>query len=217
MKESMFKRFYNYRIYPDGKIYSEISKKFLAHDITKIGYHQVTLFINCVPVRYKVHRLVALQFVDNPDPLHKRHVNHVDGDKNNNHYSNLEWVTVYENNLHARITGLNDIRSSNSNRWKNPDFRKRVSNNISKSKILSGCAKGSKNPNFRYRIVLNGVECSRKDLFDIVGDKMSSTTIDKYIKIMSLGIKPKAFENFDIIVIDTKTDKVNRLSNDTLF
>jgi hypothetical protein len=170
-----------------------------------------------VPSRFKVHRLVAAQFVDNPDPINKRHINHIDGDKNNNRYSNLEWVTAYENNLHARITGLNNISVSNSVRWKNPEFRKRVSNNISKSKILSGCAKGSKNPNFRYRILLNGIECSRNDLFNVVGGKLSTTTIDKYIKIMSLGIKPKAFENFDIIVIDTKTDKVNRLSNDTLF
>lgn len=53
-----------------------------------------------------VHRLVALQFIPNPDPARKLYVNHIDGDKNNCAASNLEWVTAWENDHHARITGL---------------------------------------------------------------------------------------------------------------
>ena len=42
-----------------------------------------------------IHRLVAKAFV--PNPQKKRCVNHIDGDKKNNHANNLEWVTYSEN------------------------------------------------------------------------------------------------------------------------
>lgn len=58
--------------------------------------------------RYRIHRLVAYAFVHNPDPLNKIWVNHIDGNKQNNHYTNLEWCTPGENNQHAFDTGLKD-------------------------------------------------------------------------------------------------------------
>lgn len=52
----------------------------------------------------KVHRLVAEAFVEGM--FEGAHVNHIDGDKTNNHCTNLEWVTQAENNRHAIEAGL---------------------------------------------------------------------------------------------------------------
>lgn len=48
----------------------------------------------------RIHRLVALHFIENDDP-NKTIVNHKDSNRLNNHYTNLEWVTYKENADHA--------------------------------------------------------------------------------------------------------------------
>jgi hypothetical protein len=49
--------------------------------------------------RYYVHRLVATSFV--PNPHNKPFVDHIDGDRANNHVSNLRWVTGRENSIYG--------------------------------------------------------------------------------------------------------------------
>ena len=78
------------------------------HDIDEHGYCVVSLYDSKHKPGYSrmVHVLVAQAFIDNPDPDHKDQVNHLDGDKQNNDVTNLEWCTAKENNEHARRTGL---------------------------------------------------------------------------------------------------------------
>ncbi len=52
-----------------------------------------------------IHRLVAENFLG-PKPSDEHVINHIDGNKQNNDVSNLEWTTVAGNTQHAYRTGL---------------------------------------------------------------------------------------------------------------
>lgn len=79
-----------------------------------LGYRVVSLRKDNKAKIYKVHRLVANAFVDNPS--NKKQVNHIDGDKANNNAYNLEWVTASENAKHAFKSGLNSPQRGKDNR-----------------------------------------------------------------------------------------------------
>lgn len=68
------------------------------------GYENVGLWAKGVNKTIRVHRAVALAFIPNPE--NKPDINHIDGNKINNHVSNLEWCTKKENNQHSRRLGL---------------------------------------------------------------------------------------------------------------
>jgi DNA-binding XRE family transcriptional regulator len=71
---------------------------------TTHGYKYVFLCKDAKVKASRVHRLVASAFIDNPNKL--PFVNHKDGNKTNNFFENLEWVTASENSLHkTRVLG----------------------------------------------------------------------------------------------------------------
>ena len=108
-KENTMKKiegFENYSVTEDGKIYNNKFNRLLKHAIVD-GYHKVGLFNKAEGIynmKKLVHRLVAEAYIPNPD--NKETVNHIDGDKSNNHVSNLEWATRSENVQHAYSNGL---------------------------------------------------------------------------------------------------------------
>jgi hypothetical protein len=77
-------------------------KRILKTTIKKNGYEQVKIFKDGKPYFKTVHRIVAESYLDNQ----KKEVNHIDGNKLNNFYKNLEWVTSSENQIHAFKLGL---------------------------------------------------------------------------------------------------------------
>lgn len=198
----IYKEFYNYLIYEDGRVYSKISNKFLKPDIVR-GYKQYNLNINKKQKKFKAHRLVAILFLDKPIDKDKKIVNHKDGNKLNCHYSNLEWCTYKYNNYHARINNLNNISKSNSERWKNENFREKTSKNISKGLIESKCFAGKNNPRYRYEIYdKKGKTYNRKSLMQYLN--LSQSYTDTLIRKAANGKSNKYFEEKGILIKDIK-------------
>lgn len=71
----------------------------------KKRYNAINLSKNNKNTTYNIHRLVALAFVENID--NKPLVDHIDGNKKNNNYINLRWVTSYENSQNNENTPTN--------------------------------------------------------------------------------------------------------------
>ncbi len=92
-----------YWISNSGQVISTIRQwRFLKQTLTPQGYPYVSLMVDGKPKKFTVHRLVAEHFIKGCGET----VNHRDGVKDNNHYSNLEWCSYAENNNHARDNGL---------------------------------------------------------------------------------------------------------------
>jgi len=72
-----------------------------------VGYLWVSFCTNDIRKKKKIHRLVAQCFISNPED--KPYVNHKDGNKQNNHVDNLEWVTPKENAHHAIENNLTTL------------------------------------------------------------------------------------------------------------
>jgi hypothetical protein len=78
--------------------------RMLKPNVNANGYKYVVLCRDGVTADHRIHRVVAEAFIENP--LEKRCVNHKNGVKTDNRVENLEWVTSYENNVHALADGL---------------------------------------------------------------------------------------------------------------
>ncbi len=86
--------------------------KLLKGEITNAGYRRLHISIDGKELRPSVHRMVAELFL--PNPLGLPCVNHIDGNKLNNHIDNLEWCTYGENLSHAFKSGLRNCNGENN-------------------------------------------------------------------------------------------------------
>lgn len=94
------------KLNPDGEI------TYGAKDI--FGYRVATL--RRPPktrMMIRIHTLVGNAFVLKKESKLKLCINHKDGNKSNNHFENLEWITSAENIKHAVDTGLFNIKGEN--------------------------------------------------------------------------------------------------------
>jgi hypothetical protein len=76
----------------------------LKEGVNDSGYCYVGLSQCGIVKQKKLHRLIAIAFISNPE--NKRTVNHINGIKTDNEIKNLEWATYSENGMHASKSGL---------------------------------------------------------------------------------------------------------------
>lgn len=93
----MFRDFKKYKIYEDGRIWSYARNKFLKPHPNHKGYYQITLSDNDNNKKtYQLHRVVYESVTGMPIPEGLQ-VNHIDENKTNNKFNNLNLMTLQEN------------------------------------------------------------------------------------------------------------------------
>lgn len=102
-----------YTIADNGKIYGKRGE--LKQGINKDGYAMVTLGKGENRKRFRVHRIIATYFVFNDNPTEKTTVNHIDFNRMNNDYKNLEWVSHSENIKYSYKNGRHKGRAEGAN------------------------------------------------------------------------------------------------------
>jgi hypothetical protein len=88
-----------YQINEDGDIRNASSLKMLNPSFDMDGYEQIGIrkLGNRKKFCYKIHRLVALEFLEVPENYQNLQIDHIDRNKLNNNYLNLRWVSLQEN------------------------------------------------------------------------------------------------------------------------
>lgn len=156
MKE--IKKYPNYFVTEEGLVFSSKTNKFLKFSYDQQGYQRVGLYIGKYKSKtIKVHRLIAQTFIDNP--LNKKDVNHIDGNKANNNISNLEWCTRSENIKHAFKNGLKIVTQNQID-----GVKKRFSKQVvdkSNGKIYNSLKDASIDLNVNYSTLKNNFRKNR--------------------------------------------------------
>lgn len=100
MRKGKFYTVDDYIITENGEVINKHNNRTVKPQKNNKGYLRVSIGKKLV----FVHRLVAQQYIPNPHNLPQ--VNHKDGNKINNNYKNLEWVSNQGNRTHAVENGL---------------------------------------------------------------------------------------------------------------
>ena len=106
-----------------GKILLTRSGKISEGYKNNYGYKYISIKSSGKKKNFLIHRLVALTFI--PNKLNKPCINHIDGNKENNDISNLEWCTHKENMIHAtkhKLCTNSSLTGENHNTSKHTDL-----------------------------------------------------------------------------------------------
>ena len=111
----------NYQVSWWGRVRNTKTGRILKAHPGSHGYLTVGLSKRGVAKTHCIHKLLAQEWVENPE--NKKCVDHIDGDKLNNHWENLRWATYSENNrnrakrANATSSYYGVSWSKQSNKW----------------------------------------------------------------------------------------------------
>ncbi len=109
MIKKLLEQFPNYEIYENGEVYSIKAKKYMKQRIHKSGHLRVDLIdINKKIITRTIHSLVYQAFY-NELVIKPFVVDHIDNNKNNNHYLNLQKITNTQNIIKSYLVKFSKI------------------------------------------------------------------------------------------------------------
>lgn len=159
---------------------------------------------------FSIARLVAWEFVGQPENYFELEANHADGNPQNNFYKNIEWTTKQENSIHKVIYGLS--ASSEKHGWNKHQEKiiREIINMILKNKDATEIARTiiDKHPDLysssskydydRLRGLVSKIK-NRSSWYNIYDEMKGSTTIESIIyekhigeEVSRVGLHPKA-------------------------
>ncbi len=132
-----------YSVSSTGKVFSYERDDFLPQWENSDGYFSCKLGKGKTLRTFRVHRIVAENFIYNSDPKKYNEVNHLDFDRKNNFAENLEWCTHKENVYHSINAGrmnyqMNDYSGKNNPNYGNRVLSEKYKNNLEYAKEKQG-------------------------------------------------------------------------------
>lgn len=176
--------FNDYLISKNGDVYSTKTNKFLNPSRTKDGYLKVSLRGNGKAYYFRVHKLVAMTYLDNPGNLSE--VNHKDFDRTNNSLDNLEWISHDDNIEYSknnnRFKGDKPLRKAYvfTNVFNNKSFTILGIKNVAKHfNIKQDSLKAIRNHANTGDYIKSGVLKNLKvDIYDLKVQRLESNLVD---------------------------------------
>ena len=141
------------------RVIKEGKRKELSQHKNRFGYIRVDLGGQKNKKTVQLHRIIAETLIPNPDNLEC--VDHIDGNKTNNHPSNLQWIT----------RGDNVRKAQNMGRWGTPPKKYKIYYKDGREQIIENVSKFSRENNYaatKIVAVCKGRRNSHKDIVKVI-------------------------------------------------